>query len=341
VSRAIHAPSATDYAVLRGEAALAERSGRLRMTFAGDQAAATLTGLLTNDVLALQPGHGQYAAALTPKGKVLADVRVFRFPSGRYLVDAPAAAAEGFVAMVRKYVNPRLSKYTDVSTTIDCIGVAGPHGRSVMAHALACSPAIFDLLPSYASTDVAFGDGVVTVARAADYGVDGFDCFVPTEQAAAVRAALAASGATPIDASAFATVRIEAGRPAYGDDMDAETLSQEARLDVLDAISLTKGCYTGQEVVARLHFRGHVNKLLRGLHIDATADTATRLLNGDARVVNGDADVGEVRSRAVSPRLGVIALAMIRREVETGAAVTVRTDGGDLAATVAELPFSA
>jgi tRNA-modifying protein YgfZ len=341
MSRALHAPTSADYAVLRGDAAVADRATRLRMTFAGDQAAATLTGLLTNDVLALQPGHGQYAAALTPKGKLLADVRVFRFLSGEFVVDVPEAAAAGFVAMVRKYVNPRLAKYTDVSASLGCVGVAGPHARSVIAHALACSPATFDLLPPYASADVPFGDALVTVARAADYGVDGFDCFVAAEQASAMREALLASGATRVDAAAFETVRIEGGRPAYGTDMNEETLSQEARLDLLDAISLTKGCYTGQEVVARLHFRGHVNKLLRGLQIDAAPETAMRVLGGDARVFNGDTDLGDVRSRAISPRLGTIALAMIRREAEPGMAVTVRAEQGDLAATVVDLPFPA
>lgn len=334
MSRATHTPTPADYAALRTEAALADQSARLRLTFAGDQAAASLTGLLTNDVLALQPGHGQYAAALTPKGKVLADVRIFRQSNGDFLVDAPAAAAAGLLAMVKKYVNPRLAKYQDVSAMLACIGVVGPHARAIIAHALNCSPATFDLLPPYASTDVPFGDGTVTVARTPDYGVDAFDCFVPATQSESLRTALGAAGAGAASESALHTVRIEAGRPAWGEDMDDETLTQEALLDTLDAISYTKGCYTGQEVVARLHFRGHVNKLLRGLQLAAP-------ISGDARVVNGDADVGDVRSRAISPRLGAVALAMLRREVEPGTTVTVRHEGGDTAATVVALPFSA
>lgn len=330
----IAAPSPAEYARLRDDAGLVDRGPRLRMVFDGEQAGASLTGLLTNDVLALQPGHGQYAAALTPKGKVLADVRIFRRATGDFLVDVPPAAAAGFSAMVRKYVNPRIARYADVSGTLACLGVVGPHARQVVAHALACSPATFDLLPPYASADVPFGDGAVMVARAADYGVDGFDCFVASAAAPVLRDALAAAGAAPAAPEALEILRVEAGRPAWGVDMTDETLTQEALLDTLDAISYTKGCYTGQEVVARLHFRGHVNKLLRGLRLDAVPGE-------DARVLSGDADIGDVRSRAASPRLGAIALAMIRREVEPGTAVEVRWDGGATRAVVTALPFPA
>ncbi|MHB8839216.1 MAG: CAF17-like 4Fe-4S cluster assembly/insertion protein YgfZ [Gemmatimonadaceae bacterium] len=335
MSAPVSTPTAAEYAQLRSDAGLVDHSDRVRMTFTGAQAAATLTGLVTNDVLALQPGHGQYAAALTAKGKVIADVRIFQRDAEQFLVDVPAAAGAGFTAMVRKYVNPRLARYTDISATVSCLGVAGPHARQVVAHALACSPATFDLLPPYANCALPFADESVMVARAADYGdVDGFDCFVSAAASDALRTALLASGAVPASAAAVDVLRIEAGWPAWGVDMNEETLAQEARLDELDAISYTKGCYTGQEVVARVHFRGHVNRVLRGLRLDAPA-------GDDARVFADDADVGSVRSRAVSPRLGAIALAMLRRELEPGTPVTVRSSAGDTAAIVATLPFPA
>lgn len=332
MSTAIVAPSGESYAQVREDAGLVDRSDRLRMRFSGAQAAATLAGLCTSDVLALQPGHGQFAAALTPKGKVLADLRVFFQATDTFLVDVPASAAPGFATMVRKYVNPRFAKYADVSGELACLGVAGPHARQVVAHALSCSPATFDLLPAFAGTTVPFAGDSVFVVRAVDYGVDGFDCFVPASNGAALRAALAEAGAPPAEPAVLETLRIEAGRPAWGVDMTDETLTQEALLDTLDAISYTKGCYTGQEVVARLHFRGHVNKLLRGLRLDAAPDDG-------ARVFAGDADVGDVRSRAVSPRLGVIALGMVRREVAPGTAITVRWEHGEVAGSLVELPF--
>lgn len=327
-------PTSEEYALLRSDAGLVDRSDRLRMVFGGDKAADTLTGLVTSDVLALQAGHGQFAVALTPKGRVLADVRVFHRASGEFLLDAPRAAADGFSGMVRKYVNPKFAKYIDVSASIACIGVVGPHARQVVAHALSCSPAAFDLLPPFANTDMPFDGVSVMVARSVEYGVDSFDCFVPTESATAVRDAIVTSGAAPAAAAALETLRIEAGRPAYGVDMNEDTLLHEAILDTFDAVSYTKGCYTGQEVVARLHFRGHVNKLLRGLLLSAPATPG-------AKVVATDAEVGDVRSCALSPRLGAIAMAMVRREVEPGATVTVRTDTGDVPATLIALPFPA
>jgi len=330
----VFAPTPAEYTLLRTDAGVVDRSDRLRMTFTGDKAADTLTGLVTSDVLALQAGHGQFAAALTPKGRVLADVRVFRRTSGEFLIDLPRAAADGFAAMVRKYVNPKFAKYTDVSASLACIGVVGPHARQVVAHALSCSPAAFDMLPPFANTDMPFGGDTVLIARSVDYGVDGFDCFVAANSTPALHDALVRSGAAPAANAALETLRIEAGRPAYGVDMSEDTLLHEAILDTLDAVSYTKGCYTGQEVVARLHFRGHVNKLLRGLVLSAPATPG-------ARVIAADAEVGDVRSCALSPRLGAIAIAMVRREVEPGSSVTVRTDVGDVSATLIALPFPA
>lgn len=327
-------PTSAEYAQLRTDAGLVDRSDRLRMSFPGAQAAATLNGLCTSDVLALQPGHGQYAAALTAKGKVLADVRIFQRAADSFLVDVPAAAAAGFAAMVRKYVNPRLSRYADVSAAVACVGVAGPHARQVLAHALGCLPATIDLLAPFAHCEVPFHDESVMVARADDYGVDGFDCFVGATVAPSLREALLASGAVPASPAALDVLRIEAGRPAWGVDMTDDTLLHEAGLDLLDAVSYTKGCYTGQEVVARVHFRGHVNRILRGLLLASPPD-------GEAHVFADDADVGDVRSRAVSPRLGAIALAMVRRAVEPGATVMVRSAGGDTPATIVALPFPA
>lgn len=327
-------PDAAAYERLRTDAGFVDRSGRLRMAFVGAKANETITGLVTSDVMALHPGHGQYAAALTTKGKVIADLRVFHRAAGDYLVDVPPAAAAGFSAMIRKYVNPRLATYSDVSASLSCLGVVGPHARQVVAHALDCSPSTFDLLPPFAHGAASFGGELVMVVRSVDYGVDGFDCFVCVEDAPALRAALAAAGAPAADEGALEVLRIEAGRPAWGADMNEETLAQEAGLDALNAISYTKGCYTGQETVARVHFRGHVNRCLRGLRADAMPD-------GDALLFSGDKEVGDVRSRAVSPRLGVIALAMVRREVDAGSALTVRSAIGDSSAVVNDLPFPA
>jgi folate-binding protein YgfZ len=137
----------------------------------------------------------------------------------------------------------------------------------------------------------------------------------------AVEAALVAEGWSRADEAALQASRIEAGLPAWGVEMNDETLAQEAALDALGAISFSKGCYTGQEVVARIHFRGHVNRLLRRL------TSATTLPVGALVYDEAGAEVGDVRSSALSATRGALAIAMIRREAAVGSRVAVRAEG--------------
>ena len=139
----------------------------------------------------------------------------------------------------------------------------------------------------------------------------------------------------PAGLDAWEIARVEAGRPEWGIDIDDTTIPQEANLDDLDAISYTKGCYTGQETVARVHFRGHVNKHLRGLMFEGEDPAPRTAALGDSAGKN----VGDVRSGVSSPRLGAIALAMVRREVETGATLTATWAGGSREARLVRLPF--
>ena len=177
-----------EYAALRGGAGLIDRSARRRMLFGGARAAETLTGLVTSDVGALRAGAGQYAAALTPKGKVIADLRIFA-RSDDLLVDAPAAAAPGFAAMIKKYVNPRLARYADVSAVLRSIGVFGPRAHVVLAAALGAEGAPAEELAGlreladYHHLGFGVAGARVIVARAPDLGGEGFDCFVPVEVA--------------------------------------------------------------------------------------------------------------------------------------------------------------
>ena len=152
-----------------------------------------------------------------------------------------------------------------------------------------------------------------------------------------MRDALLAAGASPGEQSTLNIARIEAGRPAWGVDMDESTLVQEARMDELHAISYNKGCYTGQETVARVHFRGHVNRLLRGLHFSGGVAAPP----GSAIVRADGTSAGEVRGVATSPRLGTIGLGLIRREVEPGSPLVARWDDGAGSAEVqvVTLPF--
>jgi len=310
---------AAEYEALQSRAALFDRSHRGRIRITGEKAAEMVAGLVTNDVAGLVPGQGCYAAALTAKGKIIADVRVF-IEEGSVLVDVPPRAAAAWAAMVKKFINPRLAAHRDESGALRDIGIFGATARHVVA-ALTGVPATALLaLPPYAHVTVEIDGRTVLVMKSPDLGMEGYELIVVTEQFEAMWAMAVDCGATPAGLEAWEIARVEAGRPEWGLDIDETTIPQEANFDELHAISYTKGCYVGQETVARIHFRGHVNKHLRGVvaaGLDAPPAGAT--LHDDAGL-----QVGDVRTTVRSPRLGGVALAMVRREVAPGAALIAR-----------------
>jgi len=314
-----------EYEALHRRAIVVDRSHRGRMRFAGEKSADALNGLLTNDVGTLASGQGLYAAALTPKGKVIADLRVLRLEHD-FLVDVSPRARDGWTSVVRKYVNPRLSKYSDETDTQRVLGLFGTQARYVAEEVTGIGHSALGILLPYAHVTIQ-RDGVdVLVMRSPDFGVEGYELFVPGDSFDRFWELATKAHATPAGVAVTEIARVEAGRPEWGVDMDDNTIPQEANLEELAAISYTKGCYTGQEVVARVHFRGHVNRTLRGLRAPGTHGPAPKaaLLDAEGKVV------GEVRSSVTSPRLGAIALGMVRREVDNGAQLTARwgTDGG-------------
>ncbi len=314
--------TASDYDALRAGAIVLDRSGRGRWRFTGAKAAETLTGLVTNDVLALRPGEGLYAAALTPKGKIVADLRVLR-DGDEYVVDTGPAAAAGWRAMARKFVNPRVTPFSEITEHTRDIGLFGKRGAELLSRLFEGAGCSFDQLRPYAHVRASFRAADVIVVRAAELGeIPGFDIIAPAESAGSLAAELVASGAAPGTREAFDVARIEAGFPEWGVDMNEDTLAQEANLDDFGAISYSKGCYVGQEVVARIHFRGHVNKTLRRITFaaDRVPPRGAELIDPEGRTV------GDVRSAAVSPRNGGVGLAMLRREVGAGARVAARWD---------------
>lgn len=333
---------AAEYEALRRRAIVVNRSQRARMRFSGPKAADVLTGLVTNDVSVLQPGQGQYAAALTAKGKVVADLRVLRFEDS-YLTDVSPRAREGWHGIVRKYVNPRLAKFSDESASLLSLGVYGVQARYVVEQMTGIGHSALALLPPYSHVTYAAAGAEVSVMRSSDLELEGYEVFAPADQFQTLWDAAVSARATPAGLAAWEIARVEAGRPEWGVDMDDATIPQEANLEELGAISYTKGCYTGQEIVARVHFRGHVNRGLRGLRAAGTEPPRSRasLFDGDGK------SVGDVRSAVTSPRHGGIALAMVRREVEPGAKLVARWSGdpagdgtaGELQVDVVALPF--
>lgn len=325
---------AGEYSSLLDGAMLTDRSVRGRMRLDGPKAAEMLTGLVTNDVLALLPGHGQYAAALSPKGRIIADVRVFA-RADHLLVDVPPRARAGWDALVRKYLNPRVVPYADISTQMRQLVIAGAAARSILGPAADVAREVLAGLASYAHIDAEIAGQPVMIARIPDLEAEGFELFLPADAFVAIWQRLAAGGATPGGLLAWEIARIENGRPEWGIDIDDSTIPQEANQDELHAISYTKGCYTGQEVVARIHFRGHVNRHLRGLVLGHSEPPAER-----ANVLTLDGKhVGDVRSSALSPRLGAIALVMVRREIEMGSSVVVENERGTTQGQIVPLPF--
>jgi folate-binding protein YgfZ len=313
-----------EYSALHNGALFFDRSDRTRMRISGPKAAELVTGMVTNDVSALIPGEGQYAAALTPKGKIVADLRIFALDDA-LLIDASAAAAPGWMEMVRKYINPRIAPYHDLSAELGDIGIFGRSSRSAVARVMDVDDRELASLAPYGHLSRPFGNVTVIIARVPEIDLDGFEIFVPREAAAALTAKLEAVGILAGSQSTWAIARIESGRPEWGTDMDESTLPQEANFDELGAISYTKGCYIGQETVARVHFRGHVNRFLRRLRFV----TRPAPPKGAELVDEAGKVIGEIRSSALSPRFGGVALGMVRREVPPGTTLQAKWDGGE------------
>jgi folate-binding protein YgfZ len=284
--------------------------------FQGAKSADVLNGLITNDVATLRVKDTLFAAALSPKGKLVCDMFVVRTSEDEFYTGIVESAHDAWRSLVRKYVNPRLSTVTDESESLVTFAVLGV-GAADIAHAIEQS----GVLRAVAR---------IPIAGAAP----GFLLIVPVGDADAVRHRLADSRAHEGSPSLWNVVRVEAGWPLIGVDMDENTLPQEANLDALGAISFTKGCYPGQETVARIHFRGHVNRHLRGLIANAPMSRGATLLDASEKTV------GDVRSAVLSPRLGHIALAMVRREVGIGDVVRVMSHGADGEARVCALPIA-
>lgn len=327
------------YNSLRDGAALFTLGARHISRFVGAKSAETLNGLVTNDVTQIAVGRGLYAAALQPKGKMLADLAIYRVEPEAFLVETSELAGRDWFAMIRKYVNPRLSQYKDESASFTQLAVYGKHAAAVLAKLGVGAMGDAELTtamqqgleawPDWAHANFALSGMTVRLIRAPHLGdLPGFVLLVDSNSAGDARRQIERAGAVPGSDAVWAMAQLEAGRPVFGLDMDTNTIPQEANLDDWAAISYEKGCYTGQETVARVHFRGHVNRHLRGL----TANSG--LVPGSAVHDESGKAVGDVRRSGTSPRLGHIAIGMIRREIAAGTPVIVRGADTETPATI-------
>ena len=313
-----------EYSVLHNGALFFDRSDRMRIRISGPKAAELVTGMVTNDVSSLQPGEGQYAAALTAKGKIVADLRIFALEDA-LLIDTSAAAAPGWKEMVRKYINPRIAPYHEVTSEMADFGVFGRAARSVVSRALDVDDKDLAALAPYGHVRRPFGDGTLIIARVPEMDLDGFEIFAPAVLVGELKAGFHSAGVVEGGKETWEIARVESGRPQWGVDMDDTTLPQEVNFDELGAISYTKGCYIGQETVARVHFRGHVNRFLRRLRFVTrpAPPKGAELVDETGKVI------GEIKSAVLSPRFGGVALAMVRREVLPGTTLQARWQDGE------------
>src|SRR5256714_6317309 len=315
-----------EYSALHNGALFFDRSDRLRMRISGPKAAELVTGMVTSDVSSLVPGEGQYAAALTPKGKIVADLRIVAVEDA-LLIDTSAAAAPGWKEMVRKYVNPRVAPYHDVTSELSDYGLFGRSARSIVSRIVDVEDKDLAALSPYGHLSRPFADANVSVARVPEMDIEGFEIFIPQAAVGLLKGKFHSAGVAEGGRETWEIARIESGRPQWGVDMDDSTLPQEANFDELGAISYTKGCYIGQETVARVHFRGHVNRFLRRLRFVTrpAPPKGAELVDETGKVI------GEIRSAALSPRFGGVALGMVRREILPGTTLQARWSEGECA----------
>jgi folate-binding protein YgfZ len=294
---------ASEYELLRESAGVVERP-RGKLLLRGAEAADFLQGQVTNDVEGLAPGSGCYALLLTHKGKVRFDMRVLR-GDGWIWIDCAKGALPVLEHTLRTYGIGRDLQPQDLTEERTILSVLGPRAREALGVELRAE-------------EHAFVEDGERILVATDLGVD---VIAP--------AGHSLDGVEAVSEEAAECLRVESGRPRFGLDFDSDTIPQEAGLNER-AVSFTKGCYVGQETVARLHYKGKPNRHLRGLRLSEPAARGDELRLGE-RVV------GVAGSVAESPVEGPIALALVRREAEPGATIDVGDAG--TTAEVVELPF--
>jgi folate-binding protein YgfZ len=327
------AVSASAYEAARRRAAFVNRSDRGRIVVSGEDRRSYLQGLLTNDVAALTAGQGCYAAYLTAQGRMIADLHVYELGDVVLLTTA-GDVKDTVMARLDQFIFGEDVQLGDVTSSFAQIAVVGPAASHAVASVIdGADAAALAALPEHGNRRAQFAGSPAIVARVSDTGEPGFDLFVESRRAGALEAALAAAEVPPLDASTADAIRIESGVAAFHRDMDEDTIPLEAGIESR-AISFTKGCYVGQEVIIRVMHRGHgrVARKLVGIVFEGSQVPVPGV-----PVHAGEREIGRVTSSALSPSLRKpIALGYLHRDfVEPGTAVAVGGVGG----TVAALPF--
>jgi len=327
-----------EYAALRETAAVLDLSFRSRVCLLGTDRSRFLHGQITNDVKKLRAGEGCYAALVSAKGKMISDLNIFAL-ADELLLDFEPGLTRTVIDRLEKYIVADDVQAMDVAPDYGLLGVQGPKAETVVR-----ALGLFTELPAKQLASVKISDatlGDIYLMNNARIGSGGFDFFVPTNALAAMADKLIASaksaGGRACGWTAFEIARIEAGIPRFGVDMDETNIPLECGIEAR-AVSYSKGCYIGQEVINRIHSIGHVNRELVGLRL--ADDSKTLPAHGDKLCKVGK-EVGHVTSATKSPALNAnIALGYARREVnQLGNELTLRSGNGESIAKLVELPF--
>lgn len=321
------------YRAIHEAAASGAIAPRAQIAVAGKDRGAYLQGLLTNDIQALTAGSGCYSAWLTPQGRMLTDMHVFE-SGDMILLDVPADQLQSTLQRLDQFLFSEDVQFADLAGSLRAVWIHGPSAPGIVERVVVGLTGVADW-PDYRNVRAQFGGAAAVVARVDQLGVPGLCLYVAPAEEHALLAALHAAGAVPADAASLDAARIEAGYPIFGIDMTEDTIPLEAGIEQR-AVSFTKGCYVGQEVVIRVLHRGHgrVAKRLMALRVEGPAPAR------GARLFAGEREVGAVTSTAGSPRYGTIAMGYLHRDFVTpGTRVEVDTAGARTSATVSERPL--
>jgi folate-binding protein YgfZ len=296
------------YQALREGAAWLELSGRGRIRATGDDRVRLLHAMCSNHIERLQPGEGCYAFFLNPQGRILADAVILALPDALWIGTEPETR-HSLYAHLDKYIIADDVTLEDTTDETAEVGVEGPSSAEVLAKLGAPIPAA-----PYSHEN--WGDCLVVSFSTT--GQPGFSIVAPAATRDALVRDLEASGAVPASAQDARVVRLELGRPRYGEDITDRWLPHETQ--VLSAVHFNKGCYIGQEIVERIRSRGGVHRQLAPLEIESEVPPPP-----GAKILLGENEVGEVTSAAHSPARGrVVALGYLRLgEIPRGAALSV------------------
>ena len=297
----------TEYEAVRdGGAGLIDlSSARGHIRVSGSEATMFLNGLITNDVKTLAQNRWMPAVFPTVQGRLIGAVRVIRASEPAFLIDTETASHESVLQTVSRFTLAGDFKVSDVTAQTALLTLQGQGAAEILQKVLDQE---ISVLPQNGVAETTWQNVPVTIIRASHTGEDGFDIAIDSSRKAELRQALEAAGAQPVGEDTFEILRVEAGIARFGQDMDETSVVSETNLD--DAVSYTKGCYVGQEIIVRIKHRGHPAKKLSRLRFE----TDQQIEPGAIIKSKENQEIGRVTSAVISPRLGSIGLGYVRYE---------------------------